>query len=280
VKKKKMNIKKTIVALAIAMAVAFVASVGMASAATLYAGQDIDVGTVTAIVSADGTTIDITYATTGDWLLNATHLHVACSLDGIPQTKTNNPIPGKFDYSVEHVTPVTEYTYTIPVPCTSDVLYIAAQAEVALLVEEAYVQEETAWAGIDVGEKPFDGKNWATYFVVNPVKKYASKELVKAGEEVVYTVVVSNHYGSPVKMMEVKETMQMMTYVEESCSLLAITAVKENVMKNVGKESIMTWTAMDAAGVMIPVLEIAPGESTMITLKATIDEDAVKKNIK
>jgi hypothetical protein len=268
-----MNTKKTIVALAIAMAVAFVASVGMASAATLYAGQDIDVGTVT--VSAGGTTIK--YATTGDWVLNATHLHVGSSLADIPQTKKFNPIPGHFEYSAEHVPPVTTYTYTIPAQLGT--LYIAAQAEVAFLDDEGVWQEETAWAGTSVGHEPFLGKNWATYFVVSPVEKYASKEYVKAGDEVLYTVVVSNHDDSPLKMMEVKETMQMMTYVEKSCSLLDIAAVKETVMKNVGRESIRTWTAMDAAGVKIPVLEIAPGASTMITLKATIDEDAVKGQI-
>lgn len=273
-----MNIKKTIVALAIAMAVAFVASVGMASAATLYADQDIDVGTVTVTLSADGTNLLITYDTTGSgWVLNATHLHVASDVEDIPQTKNFNPIPGHFEYSAEHVPPVTMYTYTIP--AQPGTLYIAAHAEVALLVEGAYVQEETAWAGIEVGEKPFAGNNWATYFVFSPVEKYASKEYVKAGEEVVYTVVVSNHYDSLLKMMEVKETMQMMTYVEKSCSLLDIAAVKETVMKNVGRESIRTWTAMDAAGVMIPVLEIDPGASTEFTLTATIDQDAVKGQI-
>jgi hypothetical protein len=155
-----MNIKKTIVALAIAMAVAFVASVGMASAATLYADQDIPVGTVT--VSADGTTI--TYATTGGWVLNATHLHVASEVDDIPQTKKKNPIPGLFDYSAVHDPPVTVYTYTIPAEPACTLLYIAAQAEVSLLEEGVYVQEESAWAGIAEGDIPFEGKNWATYF--------------------------------------------------------------------------------------------------------------------
>ena len=147
------------------MAVAFVATVGMASAETevpLYAGQDIPVGTVT--VSDDGTMI--TYTTTGGWVLNATHLHVGDSLDAIPQTKKNNPIPGKFDYSAVHDQPVTEYTYTIPA-AQVDKLYIAAQAEVALLDEDTGLwQEESAWAGTEVDAKQFEGKNWATYFTV------------------------------------------------------------------------------------------------------------------
>ena len=163
-----MNTKKTIVALAIAMAVAFVATVGMASAVTvpLYAGQDIPVGTVT--VSDDGTMI--TYDTTGGWVLNATHLHVGDSLDAIPQTKKKNPIPGHFDYSAVHDPPVTEYIYTCDIPeaVADTTLYIAAHAKVALLDEDTGLwQEESAWAGTEVGAEQFnEGKNWATYFVV------------------------------------------------------------------------------------------------------------------
>lgn len=163
--------KKTIAFLAIAAAVAFVASVGMASAAlpvtaTLYAGQNISVGTVTVSNVSNNITIEYNITTDG-WVMNETHLHVGDSLGDIPQTKKNNPIPGKFDYSAEHVPPVTMYTYTtISVPVSGE-LYIAAHAEVALLNETDYVlQEESAWAGIDVGEMAFDGKNWATYFMV------------------------------------------------------------------------------------------------------------------
>jgi len=164
-----MNIKKTIVALAIAMSVAFVATVGMASAATLYADQDISVGTVT--VNADGTII--TYVTTDGWVMNATHLHVdAISEDNIPQTKKNNPIPGQFEYSEVHDPPETTYTYTIPAEQAGTTLYIAAHAKVAHLVDGVYDQEETAWAGI----KQFDGKNWATYFTYEIYEKILYSE--------------------------------------------------------------------------------------------------------
>ena len=45
-----------------------------------------------------------------DWRILETHLHIATSLAGIPQTKTGNPIPGKFEYKGEHDS-VESYQY-------------------------------------------------------------------------------------------------------------------------------------------------------------------------
>ena len=45
-------------------------------------------------------------------MLTETHLHVADSLDDIPQ-KNGNPIPSQFEYKMEHQN-VQEYTYIIP----------------------------------------------------------------------------------------------------------------------------------------------------------------------
>jgi len=67
--------------------------------------------------------------------MTETHVHVADSLDGIPQTKSGNPIPGQFEWSEPHGC-VLEKTYTIPLTwATGDELYIAAHA--ALGQEEA-----------------------------------------------------------------------------------------------------------------------------------------------
>ena len=126
----------------------------------LLAGQTIDVGEVR--VWNDGGTLYIKYVTSGRWCLRETHLHVATSLDGIPQTKKGNPIPGQFTYNDQHEC-VTEYLYTIPLgswpPGTQ--LFIAAHAEVLHLDKYGRVnQEETAWAY----GPGFPGKNWATYF--------------------------------------------------------------------------------------------------------------------
>jgi len=96
----------------------------------LIAGQTIDVGDVS--VWNDGTHLYVKYATTGDWCLTGTHLHVATTLAEIPQTKKGNPIPGHFKYNMSHGPCTTEYTYAIDLdgwgPTTE--LYVAAHAGV------------------------------------------------------------------------------------------------------------------------------------------------------
>jgi len=107
----------------------------------LLAGQTIDVGDV--LVWNDGDYLYVKYVTTDGWLLTETHLAIATELSGIPQTKTGNPIPGKFTYFAYHDPPVDEYTY--PIDLTWDpgtILYIAAHAVVRhdytlLLVSDA-----------------------------------------------------------------------------------------------------------------------------------------------
>ena len=86
------------------------ADCGDPTVVTLYGGQTIDVGTVT--ISNDETFLGekflyIKYNTTGDWDLIETHLSVATDLDDIPQTKSGNPIPGKFQYKTEYDPAVT-----------------------------------------------------------------------------------------------------------------------------------------------------------------------------
>jgi hypothetical protein len=134
---------------------------------TLYAGQTIDVGTVT--VLDDGSYLYVKYSTTGGWYLTETHLAVVVAAGDypseIPQTKTGNPIPGRFPYKMTHNPAVTEYTYTIEFSKigakAGDTLYIAAQAEVIRVSGDGTVlQWETAWADGD----GFSGANWATYF--------------------------------------------------------------------------------------------------------------------
>jgi hypothetical protein len=96
----------------------------------LLAGQTIPVGTVK--VWNDGVNLYVKYETTGGWKMTETHLAVATSLDGIPHTKTGNPIPGKFEYSTEHDPWLTEYIYEVDLDTwTSEtILHIAAHAVV------------------------------------------------------------------------------------------------------------------------------------------------------
>lgn len=128
----------------------------------LIAGQHEDVGDVK--VWNDGTNLYVQYETTGGWVLKETHLAVAEELNGIPQTKKGNPIPGKFPYSTQHDPLVTMYTYEIELgdwePGTE--LCIATHAAVSL---QDHSKKETAWGGgCEEGMRFVERGNWATYF--------------------------------------------------------------------------------------------------------------------
>jgi len=123
------------------------------SGTDLIAGHQWDIGDV--IVWRAGISLYVVYVVTEVGCgLTETHLAVANTLSGIPQTKKGNPIPGQFDYHMDYDPPVTGFTYVVPAP-SGPVLYVAAHAVVTCASGE-----ETAWAaGLD-----FPGKNWATYF--------------------------------------------------------------------------------------------------------------------
>lgn len=133
---------------------------GEITAVPLLAGQHIDVGTVTVWNDAD--TLYVQFATTGNWVIDETHVHIGATVDDIPQ-KNGNPRPGQFAYKTTHDPAVTEYTYEIPLGdyAAGDTLVVATHAALSLLDENGEViQTETGWGdGID-----FPGKNWATYF--------------------------------------------------------------------------------------------------------------------
>jgi hypothetical protein len=116
-------------------------------------------------LSNDANNLTVRYWTIGDWwVITETHVAVATSLGGIPQTKKGNPISGHFPYNMEHDPAVTEYTYTIPLPpgvSAGSTLYIATHAVVQRLDGGIVIQEETAWGDC----KNFPGKNWAKYII-------------------------------------------------------------------------------------------------------------------
>ncbi|MFY1111498.1 MAG: hypothetical protein AB3K77_07455 [Methanosarcinaceae archaeon] len=76
----------------------------------LIAGQNMDAGDVK--VWNDGNYLYVTYDTDEDWCLTETHLHVATPGEEIPTTSKGNPIPGQFEYSMEHDC-VDSYTYKV-----------------------------------------------------------------------------------------------------------------------------------------------------------------------
>ena len=123
---------------------------------TLFADQDIDVGTLTVAVS--GTDLVVTYNITFPWVLGETHLYVGT----VAPTKS---APGRFPYGPEYA---VDGVYTIPLADFggATILYIAAQAEVENPEEidpvTLLLREETTWA---YGENQIPpGKNWAMYF--------------------------------------------------------------------------------------------------------------------
>jgi hypothetical protein len=137
---------------------------------TLVAGKNIDVGTVIVWNDADNLYVKYVIDDPTEWCLTETHLHVATSLDGIPQ-KNGNPPPGQFDYKDEHDC-VTEFLYTIPLTSWSvdTLLYIAAHAVVmdttcfqtAILYG---IQRNTGTVyGIDV----LAGTSWVEFNIPDP----------------------------------------------------------------------------------------------------------------
>jgi hypothetical protein len=121
---------------------------------TLYAGQNIEAGTVN--VSNDCQNIYVTYRMTEDWTLQETHLEVATSFEDIPVTKTGNPIVGHFTYkNGEFPSGTITDTYVIPINGKNGTVYIAAHANVS-----SHTLNEGAWAA----GSSFPGQNWATYF--------------------------------------------------------------------------------------------------------------------
>jgi hypothetical protein len=131
--------------------------------AQLWAGQSIPVGYVE--VWNDDDFLYVTYHVYyGDWQLVETHVAVADSLAGIPQTNSGNPKVGNFPYS----DPAGDYE--IPLTWGPDTtLFIATHA----VVYSPSCGQETAWPlrYCDGGNwasgpplYPFPGKSWATYF--------------------------------------------------------------------------------------------------------------------
>ena len=130
----------------------------------LIAGRTIPVGQV--IVTYDTGQLAVKYLLSAGWQMTESHLAVAQYAAGIPQTKTHNPIPGRFPFSMRHLPPLTEKTYVVDLGALglaeAAAVCIAAHAEVQQVDGEGnVVQQESAWAaGVQ-----FEGQNWATYFV-------------------------------------------------------------------------------------------------------------------
>ncbi len=135
---------------------------GEAAEFTLWAGQHINSGSL--FIYNDQDYLYVTFATTGNWVIMKTHLHIASSLNGIPKNKQGIPVPGQFAYSTTHNPAVTEYTYSFLLSDlgynVGDSFVVAAHAEVGMFdLDGNLVQEETAWGG----NTPGPGNRWWYY---------------------------------------------------------------------------------------------------------------------
>jgi hypothetical protein len=131
---------------------------GVPMSTTLVAGQTMSAGTVS--VYNDAANLYIRYTLTSPWVMSDAHAAVATTLAGLPQTKTGNPIPGRFSYSATFDPEVTSYTFGVPMAgnfTAGQVVFIAAHAGVQ--APRAYGGAQTGWGqGSD-----FPGSNWAMY---------------------------------------------------------------------------------------------------------------------
>ena len=116
-----------------------------------------------------------------DWVINETHVDVNLEFKKIPQTKSGNPKPGRFDSKTYHDPGVKAVVHVFSLEKLGaepgDTLYVAAQAAITNMAEPIFgpgedgepgtaddvflgYREESAW-----GEgEDFPGSNWAMYF--------------------------------------------------------------------------------------------------------------------
>ena len=149
--------KKFIVLSIVLLMLAGFAITSSAEVVTLFADQDLDVGTLT--VEVVGTDLVVTYAITAPWVLGETHLYVG---ELVPKKSA----PGRFPYGPDDA---VDGVYIIPLAdlgaVAGDTLVIAAQAEVTnpdeIDPDTELPREESVWAD---GDKIRPNKNWAMYF--------------------------------------------------------------------------------------------------------------------
>ncbi len=111
-------------------------------------------------VTERGDSLFVRFVSDGAWRLVETHLAIAPSLEGIPQSARQHPIMGRFPYKTSHGRGVSEFEYAVSntdAPRESTSLIIAAHAEV-----ERGGQNEGAWGK---GLAFTDGGIPASYFV-------------------------------------------------------------------------------------------------------------------
>lgn len=141
----------------------------------LFAGQHIDVGSVTFVITEDvdedgnyseTAYFQATYNLVDGWEMSESHVY-AGGLEDIPVNKPGAPKIGKFPYKSDHNPKVTTYTYSIPVmslPAYDDGeednfiggFVVAAHC----VVSHPNQGQETGWADCN---HSFSDKGWGSY---------------------------------------------------------------------------------------------------------------------
>ena len=117
----------------------------------LIAGQTNPIGSVTVSISGDN--MLVSYLTTGDWVIDETHVFVGDCSD-IPLSGGCNPQFGLFPYTMDHIPAIQSYTYEIPLATVDSCFCFIAHAAVSNPVTG---DEETA---IGNGDYDFPGNRW------------------------------------------------------------------------------------------------------------------------
>ena len=126
----------------------------------IFAGQNYDAGYIE--ISNDGVNFEVEYFATGNWKFSELHLYVGDMITA-PTTGSGNPIPGRFDHKITFTTPVTSYSFVIPISSINvgnGCVIVAAHSKMKRYNSTGgVIQQETGWSGLN----PFSGANWATY---------------------------------------------------------------------------------------------------------------------
>lgn len=127
---------------------------------TLWAGRNIDVGTVTYGIDNDAN-FYVTYSCTGGWMLSETHMFAGDKKD-MPLNRPGRPKIGRFPHSTDHNPWVSSYTYYVPLtelPPAEEPGFVVATHSV---VQNPNGGDETAWGD---GAHTFTDKGWGWYDV-------------------------------------------------------------------------------------------------------------------
>ena len=121
----------------------------------LIAGKNEVVGTV--CVTANHSEICFEFTTTGDWVIEETHLWAGLNTSEMPQNRKGNPKLGHFPHgdivlanTYKTCVPLSELGLSEAIICKADQLVLfAAHAAVSRVVDGEIAQEETAWSDGD-----------------------------------------------------------------------------------------------------------------------------------